>query len=96
MAEVSVMEMKNALKKGNSGTAPGPDGLTLSILKQVPEKFLKCRGDTFTSCLRENVFPTMWKRARLVLIPKEEPGDVERKIKARPILFIITYILFTY
>lgn len=40
--------------------------------------------ECFNRCLREGTFPGSWKRARLVLIPKERPID-EDNPKARPI-----------
>lgn len=87
-AGVSSAEVEAALRRGNAGKAPGPDGITLAILKQSPPILVGYIADTFSTCLREGIFPSEWKRARLVLIPKGSTGTTDREIRARPICLI--------
>lgn len=42
----------------------------------------------FNACLREGVFPSAWKRANLVLIPKGDKGSVAGLPKVRPICLL--------
>lgn len=56
------------IKRLNS--APGPDGLAisvmLSLLSAAPDRLRRC----FNVCIEQGRFPSCWKTARLVLIPK--------------------------
>jgi hypothetical protein len=63
-------ELQTAAQKLRSGKAPGPDGIppeaVKAAVKAVPEVVLNAMNAT----LKEGVFPKIWKRAKLVLIPK--------------------------
>jgi hypothetical protein len=63
-------ELQTAAQKLRSGKAPGPDGIppeaVKAAVKAVPEVVLNVMNAT----LKEGVFPKIWKRAKLVLIPK--------------------------
>ncbi|KAL1454497.1 hypothetical protein WDU94_010739 [Cyamophila willieti] len=53
-------------------TAPGPDGVVPEIVKHF---VLACPDyvlEVFNNILKQGIFPSMWKRARVVLLPK--PG----------------------
>lgn len=84
---VTLLEVRNALKRNSSAnTAPGID-VTTKALKQIPEemsdKFRKC----LNACLKEGSFHKARKKALLVLIPKE--GQIAPGIpKIRPICLI--------
>lgn len=66
--------------------APGPDGIRLSIWKKAPCALIKRLTRAFNACLREGTFPTYWKRALVVLIPKN--GSLPTWPLARPICLI--------
>ena len=69
---VTVEEVKEAGRGVKTGKAPGPDEIppeaTRYLLLECPEIFQKVSERILT----EGRFPDLWKRARLVLIPK--PG----------------------
>ncbi|CAB0040240.1 unnamed protein product [Trichogramma brassicae] len=69
---VTLEELKGAQSRIKERSAPGPDGIPNSALKIAiaarPDIFLR----VYTTCLETGVFPPVWKRQRLVLIPK--PG----------------------
>ncbi|CAB0044139.1 unnamed protein product, partial [Trichogramma brassicae] len=69
---VTLEELKGAQSRIKERSAPGPDGIPNSALKIAiaarPDIFLR----VYTTCLETSVFPPVWKRQRLVLIPK--PG----------------------
>jgi len=69
--------------KRRVNTAPGPDGISAAILKQMPGVLIERLADCFSACLRRDCFPEQWKVAGLVLIPKGDPavapaGDIPR------------------
>ncbi|CAB0038526.1 unnamed protein product [Trichogramma brassicae] len=77
---VTLEELKGAQSRIKERSAPGPDGIPNSALKIAiaarPDIFLR----VYTTCLETGVFPSVWKRQRLVLIPKpgkppEEPSS---------------------
>ncbi|CAB0028290.1 unnamed protein product [Trichogramma brassicae] len=69
---VALEELKGAQSRIKERSAPGPDGIPNSALRIAiaarPDIFLR----VYTTCLETGVFPPVWKRQRLVLIPK--PG----------------------
>lgn len=86
--EVSLTEVIRLIKKRPSkNTAPGSDNIRFSIWKKTPVLVYGHLANLFTLCLRTGIFPSPWKRASLVLIPKG-PLNVTREIKARPICLL--------
>jgi len=86
--EVSFIEVIRLIKKRPSkNTAPGPDNIRFTIWKKTPDVVYGHLANLFTLCLRTGIFPTPWKRASLVLIPKGSP-NVSSEIKARPICLL--------
>uniref|UniRef100_A0ABD2WXW7 Reverse transcriptase domain-containing protein n=1 Tax=Trichogramma kaykai TaxID=54128 RepID=A0ABD2WXW7_9HYME len=65
-------ELKRAQSRIRERSAPGPDGVPNLALKLAiaarPDIFL----EVYTTYLETGVFPSSWKRQRLVLLPK--PG----------------------
>lgn len=88
LEEVSPHEVEMALKKGNPKKTPGPDGVTLGILRRVPSALIVFIAETFSGCLREGTFPSVWKRARLVFIPKAVSRGSSDDLRARPICLL--------
>ncbi|CAB0039424.1 unnamed protein product [Trichogramma brassicae] len=73
---VTLKELKGAQTSIKEQSAPGPDGIPNSALKIAvaarPDIFLQ----VYTKCLETGVFPSDWKRQRLVLIRKPcKPPD---------------------
>lgn len=70
-------ELLNIAKRLSLNKAPGPDGIPNEVLKVLitnyPGKFRR----TFQQCLDDCHFPDIWKKAKLVLLPKpgKAPGD---------------------
>ncbi|CAB0041848.1 unnamed protein product [Trichogramma brassicae] len=69
---VTLEELKGAQLRIKERSAPGPDSVPNMALKLAvatrPDIFLR----VYTMCLETGVFPSGWKRQRLVLLPK--PG----------------------
>uniref|UniRef100_A0ABD2WIS7 Reverse transcriptase domain-containing protein n=1 Tax=Trichogramma kaykai TaxID=54128 RepID=A0ABD2WIS7_9HYME len=69
---VTLEELKGAQSRIRERSAPGPDGVPNVALKLAiaarPDVFLR----VYTTYLETGVFPSGWKRQRLVLLPK--PG----------------------
>ncbi|CAB0036331.1 unnamed protein product, partial [Trichogramma brassicae] len=69
---VTLEELRGACTRIRDGAAPGPDGVPNRALKLAvvlrPDAFLK----VYSACLSGGIFPSPWKRQRLVLLPK--PG----------------------
>ncbi|KMQ88952.1 reverse transcriptase [Lasius niger] len=89
---VQLNEISNVISKktASASKAPGPDGFGLIIWKRTPGKILEWIRLIFDECLKKGVFPTAWKRANLVLIPKaSKPGASESRLpKVRPICLL--------
>lgn len=73
--------------KKNLNTAPGPDSFKADVWRKVPAVMLHCLAGCFTICMKHGIFPSRWKMADLVLIPKGEvsPGELPR---VRPICLL--------
>lgn len=85
---VSVNEITAIIRrKQGRNTAPGRDGIPLKAIGYLPEEGFGVLASLFTKCLEEGRFPKEWKRAILVLIPKQLPVDGDNP-KVRPICLL--------
>lgn len=74
--QVTISEIEAAVSKFKDKKAPGLDCIPNSVLKEAvrccPEQFVRM----ISTCLSRGVFPSIWKRQRLVLLPKDKkPPD---------------------
>jgi hypothetical protein len=65
-------------------SAPGLDGIQNIILEHLPQSAVKFIATIFNKSLALNYFPTQWKVAKLLMLPK--PGkDLSSPLNYRPI-----------
>jgi len=88
---LTLQEIKAEIKHNlSSKKAPGYDLLTGKIIKELPEKGKKMLLFIFNGVLRTGHFPSQWKLAQIVLIPKpgKNPEDASsyRPISLLPML----------
>lgn len=81
--------MRTATEKIANRKAPGPDALAPEIVKI----FVKNNGEMvkriMNDCLKEGNFPTDWKKAKLVLLPKpKKPTQLNEETKYRPVCLL--------
>lgn len=70
-------ELAEIAKSLKVGKAPGPDGIPNLAIKAAITKAPDMFRSALQKCLDEGVFPEIWKRQSLVLLPKagKPPGD---------------------
>lgn len=87
--EVNVLEVRWAVKRASrgGGKAPGPDGITSPIWRNIAEAMPEIVARVLTKCLKERTFPRAWKRGKLVLIRKPGKGGIHPN-EFRPICLI--------
>ena len=77
-------ELRENLARCKNKSAPGLDGLRYSVIKRIPDAYLGEIAKVLCSCLKLGYFPSAWKTAKTILIPK--PGKDTREAKNfRPI-----------
>lgn len=62
--------VKHAIKKSPIRKAPGKDRIIQPLLKQFPRKTLVYLTQIYNAMLRLAYFPTSWKHAHIIMIPK--------------------------
>ncbi|KXJ81798.1 hypothetical protein RP20_CCG017824 [Aedes albopictus] len=77
-------EIKEIIKRLKSKKSPGQDGIRNALLKHLPRKGLVYLTKIFNGCIRLMYFPSMWKHAIVVAIPKPKK-DVTLPTNYRPI-----------
>ena len=81
---VTVEELRQNLSRCKNRSAVGQDGLSYRLLKKVPDAYLERICSLFSQCLHIGFFPSKWKKAKTILIPK--PGkDIKQAKNYRPI-----------
>ena len=96
---ISAMEVNRALK-GTRNSSPGEDAITFSMLRNCPPQFIDLLAELFTRSLAQGQLPGTWKSAKIVPIPKKQPGSyrpisllpVQSKLMERVILQRIRWI----
>lgn len=83
---ITEAEVFSILRRANTNKAPGSDGIKSIFFKKIPEVTLKKLTNIYNIYMRAGIFPGIWKRAILVLIPK---GELDVKApKVHPICLL--------
>ena len=74
---VTLEELRDATTRMKEDKAPGPDGIPNVALKVAIQEYPDMFRKTMQKCLDDCVFPDIWKRQQLILLPKpgKPPGD---------------------
>jgi hypothetical protein len=83
--EFTIEGIKNAVASMGNKKAPGEDGITGEIYKSTFEILPNYVTAIYNGCLKRGIFPTKWKRARLIPITKSGKENSEEVSKFRPI-----------
>jgi hypothetical protein len=86
--EFTKEEVASTIASMNNNKAPGPDGITGNIYKQAFNTVLVFVTALYNGCLKQGIFPTNWKEAKI--IPCTKPGREKSNevTKYRPISLI--------
>jgi len=82
---VTILDDTIAIKRMGSCKAPGHDRITAGILKQVLPVIAPELTGLLDECLRTSTFPSRWKRAEVIAIPKGRDKDPTALKSYRPI-----------
>lgn len=85
MYEFSMNEVESAVEKMSTGKAPGMDGVTNEMIRNVWFSVPLYLKGMYDSCLNEGLFPNQWKEARVVTLLKGAGKDRTEPRSYRPI-----------
>lgn len=68
--DISETEVRAAIAKLRTNSAPGPDGVTNKALRNLDDKSIASLTRYMNECWRSGTIPRSWKHAKVVLIPK--------------------------
>ena len=87
LQKIDVRQFREILAQTKSNSSPGEDTITYDILKRCNDNSIQTLCQLINKCLTENVFPTKWKCAKVIMVPK--PGkDPKKATSYRPISLI--------
>lgn len=81
--ELTEAEIRAALQKLNTKSAPGPDGITNKTLRNLDDESIAKLTEYINECWVKGEVPAQWKKATITLIPK--PGKKLEIDNLRPI-----------
>ena len=64
-----------AITEASNNKAPGPDGITAELIKELEEATPGFLVNIVKSCFRLGYYPKAWRKARGIVIPKPEKPD---------------------
>ena len=81
---LTIEAFKSILSTTKSNSAPGDDQVTYDVLKLCNDNTLKQLCQILNNCLKQNIFPSSWKKAKVIMLQK--PGrDTTQPAGYRPI-----------
>jgi len=69
---ITPKELRTAIWHAKTNKAPGEDGITTLILRNLPRRAIVLLTLIFNACLLTGYFPKAWKEAKILAFPK--PG----------------------
>ena len=92
--EITAWEVRLVIKQMKKGKAPGPDNITLDLIRDADEPIHVRLARLFNECLKKSKTPEEWNKAILILLYKK--GDPRDMNNQRPIsLLNVIYKIFT-
>jgi hypothetical protein len=86
---ITTKDVVTGIKSLPSRKSPGPDGIRNEQLKQLPVGAGTFLALIFSACIRLGYFPAVWKKAKIICLPK--PGKAPSKVENyRPISLLDT------
>ncbi|KAG0410314.1 hypothetical protein HPB47_012579 [Ixodes persulcatus] len=82
-ADISEFEVAETLRDLKTNSAPGPDGVTNKMLRNLSNEAITGITKYINECWRQGQLPRQWKTAKVVMIPK--PGKKPQLDALRPI-----------
>ncbi|XP_072143055.1 uncharacterized protein [Dermacentor andersoni] len=78
--DISKWEVKAAIQKLRTTSAPGPDKINNKMLRNLDERSMQAITDLFNRYWQDGALPAQWTHARITFIPKPEwqLTDLER------------------
>ena len=87
-------EVERAIRDAKSGKSPGPDNITIDLIKCAGKPLAETLTKLFNKCLRDCSIPQEWNNASMLLLHKK--GDKKDIANYRPIsLLSVVYKIFT-
>ena len=85
--KMTVKKFRMLLSQTKSNSSPGEDTITYDVMKKCKDETLQVLCRLINQCLSENVFPSQWRWAKIIMLVK--PGKNPKKpVGYRPISLI--------
>ena len=81
---ISLQEFLKALSNCSSGSAPGLDNISYLMIKNMSAQAKGFILKLYNNCIKVGYFPTLWKQAKVIMIPKPKK-NLELPENYRPI-----------
>ena len=81
---ITVKQVRRIIKNLDSSKSSGPDGIPVTVLKECAPELAPIFTKLFRRCLRKGEFPSCWKTASVVPVPKKS-NDTSQASNYRPI-----------
>lgn len=69
-ATITITDLQLAVRSTKNNISPGPNGVPNEAIKLLASKRPELLISIYNICIREGHFPTIWKKAHLVLLQK--------------------------
>lgn len=81
---IDIVTLKKKFRKLNNKKSSGIDGIPNIVLKHIPLKLIRAYTILFNNLLNYRIFPTHWKKAKVIAILKKEKEN-SNPLNYRPI-----------
>lgn len=89
MVEVTHQQVKRLLRGLDTQKATGPDDISPHLLKRCSQELAAPLTQVFTTCVRENVWPSVWKEARVVPVHKKSSRTDPKNYRPISLLSVV-------
>lgn len=72
--EVTLSELNGIIGGMSKRKAPGQDGIPNECIKYIANEIGEELRETMNNCMKQGIFPKIWKKAEVIWLPKEGGG----------------------